>query len=77
MLSSMQQKLDILCEEVNNVRDHSGVLGEMAVTKNVELPCHKAFGSDTIKFVDCGCWLCDQHRDIYNALAVRCYFLHF
>ncbi|KAG6679338.1 hypothetical protein I3842_14G125000 [Carya illinoinensis] len=69
VLSSMQQKLDILCEEVNNVRDHSGALGEMAATKNAELPCNKAFGSDTIKFVDCGCWLCDQHRDIYNALS--------
>ncbi|KAF5454753.1 hypothetical protein F2P56_024397 [Juglans regia] len=66
VLSSMQQKLDIFCEEVNNVRDHSGALGKMAATINAEFSCNKAFGFESIKFVDCGCWLYDQHCDIYN-----------
>lgn len=75
MLSSMQQKLDGLCEQVNNVRDHSGAGCEMAITKNSESPCIEVFGSDKIKFVDCGCWLCDQHRDLYKGFVVRISFL--
>ncbi|KAB1227684.1 putative disease resistance RPP13-like protein 1 [Morella rubra] len=69
VLSSMQQKLDGLCEQVNNVRDHSGAGCEMAITKNSESPCIEVFGSDKIKFVDCGCWLCDQHRDLYKGFV--------
>jgi hypothetical protein len=77
VLSSMQQKLDSLCEQVNNARDHSGGRVEMAFTKNVESSCNDAFGSDQITFVDCGCWFCDQHRVLYNGLAVRVYFYEF
>jgi hypothetical protein len=77
VLSSMQQKLDSLCEQVNTARDHLGGKGEMAFTKNVESSCNDAFGSDHITFVDCGCWFCDQHRVLYNGLAVRIYFYEF
>lgn len=77
VLSSMQQKLDSLCEQVNNVRDHSGGRGEKAFTKNAESSCNDAFGSDKITFVDCGCWFCDQHRVLYNGLAVIIYSLQF
>ena len=77
MLSSMQQKLDNLCEQVNNDRDHSGARGEMAFTKNVESSCNDAFGYDQITFDDCGCWFCDQHCVLYNGLAVIIYFYEF
>lgn len=74
MLSSMQQKLDSLFEQVNYVRDHSSGRGEMAFTKNLESSCNDAFVSDNITFVDCGCWFCDQHRVLYNGLPVIIYF---
>jgi hypothetical protein len=67
-------KLDNQCEQVDIVRDHSDDGVEMAFTKNAESTCNEAFGSDEVKFVDCGCWLCDQHRDLCNVLAVRIHF---
>ena len=66
VLSSMQQKLDCLCEQLNN--------------KNMELPQIDVFGSEKTKFVDCGCCLCDQHHDMFNRLAVSAHvhlLLHF
>lgn len=72
MLSSMQQKLDCLCEQLNNVKEHSGTRDmSMSFIKNAELPFDQALGSDNTKFVDCGCWLCDQHHNLFNRLAVR------
>lgn len=35
----------------------------MAFTKSAESPCNEAFSSDAAKFVDCCCWLCDEHCD--------------
>ncbi|KAF3452572.1 hypothetical protein FNV43_RR03005 [Rhamnella rubrinervis] len=70
VLSGMQQKLDCLCEQLNNVKDHSGT-GDMSMSfiKNAGLPLDQALGSDNTTFVDCGCWLCDQHHDLFNRLA--------
>ncbi|XP_068337194.1 uncharacterized protein [Pyrus communis] len=68
ILSSMQQKLDSLCEQMNNIKDHSGTLVPSTL-ENVELQRNESFGSHKIKFVDCGCWLCDQHRDLPNGLV--------
>ncbi|KAL5567186.1 hypothetical protein UlMin_030350 [Ulmus minor] len=62
VLSSMQKKLDTLCEQLNNVKDYSA-------NKSVNLPVHEVFGSDKPKFVDCGCWLCDQHHELFHKLA--------
>ncbi|EXB48387.1 hypothetical protein L484_007965 [Morus notabilis] len=56
VLSSMQQKLDSLCEQLNN--------------KNMELSEIDVFGSDKTKFVDCGCCLCDQHHDMLAGKSV-------
>ncbi|KAM3693247.1 hypothetical protein ACJW30_08G151800 [Castanea mollissima] len=63
-LSSVQQKLDKMCEQVDIVRDHSDGGVETTFIKRAGSPCKEAFGSDAVKFVDCGCWLCDQHRDL-------------
>ncbi|KAM1806011.1 hypothetical protein ACFX11_029206 [Malus domestica] len=68
ILSSMQQKLDSLCEQMNNIKDHSGTLVPSTL-ESAELQCNESFGSHKIKFVDCGCWLCDQHRDLPNGLV--------
>ncbi|KFK25530.1 hypothetical protein AALP_AA8G127100 [Arabis alpina] len=63
LLSSMQQKFEDLCQELNLVKDQSG-----NGTKNfsdhddLESTLQEKFGSEKIKFVDCGCWLCDQHH---------------
>nr|POF05513.1 hypothetical protein CFP56_18029 [Quercus suber] len=64
VLSSMQQKLDKMCEDVDIVSDHSDGGVETTFIKRADSPCKEAFGSDAVKFVDCGCWLCDQHRDL-------------
>lgn len=71
VLSSMQQKLDNLCEEMSNIRSQPG-------NKNVEVeppPSRDAFGCDKIKFIDCGCWHCDQHQDLLSGLMVRFIFI--
>ncbi|KAL0550783.1 hypothetical protein IC582_009845 [Cucumis melo] len=62
VLLSMQQKLDDLCNQVNPVKDQSGTESDMALRKNAD------FGNDKIKFVDCGCWLCDEHLDLLSRL---------
>lgn len=66
----MQQKLDSLCEQMNNIKDHSATV-DPSTLENAELQRNESFGSHKIKFVDCGCWLCDQHRDLQNGLGVR------
>ncbi|KAI4334594.1 hypothetical protein L6164_019265 [Bauhinia variegata] len=72
VLSSMQQKLDNLCEQVNNIKndteEHSSSVIKKSFTENGELPLDKTFGKESIKFVDCGCWLCDQHGDLFDGL---------
>ncbi|XP_022756270.1 uncharacterized protein LOC111304005 isoform X2 [Durio zibethinus] len=62
VLSSMQQKLDNLCEQLNNAE---GKQGTGAITK-VESPLNETFVSGSDKFVDCGCWICYQHREQFE-----------
>ncbi|KAL3752104.1 hypothetical protein ACJRO7_012859 [Eucalyptus globulus] len=62
ILSSMQQKLDKLCQQVHNVKDREGNGMEASDVKNLGFPFDAAFESNGIEFVDCGCWLCDQHH---------------
>lgn len=59
VLLRMQQKLDDLCEQV------SGIKATASLSKNVESPSSDAFGGNTIKFVDCGCWHCDHHQGLF------------
>ncbi|KAJ8759595.1 hypothetical protein K2173_008775 [Erythroxylum novogranatense] len=54
VLSSMQQKLDNLCEQVNHGRSKCEGLATLD-----DLGCHK------IQFSQCGCWHCDQHQHQY------------
>lgn len=63
----MQQKLDNLCEQVNSSKENSP-----AATKDSELKLDdEAFGTEKIKFVDCGCWHCERHSPFFNESMVR------
>lgn len=67
VLSSMQQKLDNLCEQVNSSKENSP-----AAIKDSELKLDdEAFGTEKIKFVDCGCWHCERHSPFFNESMVR------
>ncbi|GLU19383.1 hypothetical protein SLE2022_356380 [Rubroshorea leprosula] len=63
VLSSMQQKLDTLCGQLNNVKDQPGIREKIVESG--------AFGSESIKFVDCGCWFCDQHHEGFVGLVAN------
>ncbi|KAK7261565.1 hypothetical protein RIF29_27879 [Crotalaria pallida] len=64
VLSSMQQKLDNLCEQLNSTtKEHSP-----AATKDGEMQLAETFGTEKIKFVDCGCWHCEQHSGLFTEL---------
>jgi len=72
VLSSMQQKLDNLCDQLSNINSQAGTKANASFNnKNVEPPSNDVFGCDKIKFVDCGCWHCDQHQDLLAGLMVR------
>ncbi|KAE9588145.1 hypothetical protein Lalb_Chr22g0352291 [Lupinus albus] len=63
VLSSMQQKLDNLCEQLTNTKEHSP-----AATKEEVMQLTETFGIEKIKFVDCGCCHCEQHSSLFNEL---------
>lgn len=71
VLLSMQQKLDDLCDQVNPVKHQSGTNNDVALSKNVDLADSGVFGHDKINFVDCGCWLCDQHHHLFCGVEVK------
>ncbi|KAK7325052.1 hypothetical protein VNO77_29101 [Canavalia gladiata] len=66
LLSSMQQKLDNFCELVNSSIEHSATPISEPSTNDRELQSNEAFGPEKIKFVDCGCWHCEQHSAFFN-----------
>ncbi|CAJ2660967.1 unnamed protein product [Trifolium pratense] len=68
VLSSMQQKLDNLCEQLNssNLKENTVAAINKLSTKDGELQLDETFGSERIKFVDCGCWHCDEHSSFRN-----------
>lgn len=66
----MQQKLDTLCEHVHNVKEQPGSGGEISPSKNAGFSFDAGFESEGIKFVECGCWLCDQHKKLFDGLEV-------
>lgn len=76
VLLSMQQKLDDLCDQVNPIKDQGGTENDMALRKNADLADSGAFGHDKINFVDCGCWLCDQHHHLFSGLEVKILILY-
>ncbi|RDX95605.1 hypothetical protein CR513_21852, partial [Mucuna pruriens] len=63
VLSSMQKKLDSLCELVNNSKEDST---NKSSHKDGELQLSETFGTEKIKFVDCGCWHCEHHSPFFN-----------
>lgn len=79
VLFTMQQKLDNLCEQLYYVKQQQGNMANISFNEKTESlngksespPPSESFGSDKINFVDCGCWLCDQHHNLLNGLAVR------
>uniref|UniRef100_A0A6N2K6J5 Uncharacterized protein n=1 Tax=Salix viminalis TaxID=40686 RepID=A0A6N2K6J5_SALVM len=70
VLSSMQQNLDDLCDQLSSIKNQAGIKANASFnnSKNIEPPCNDVFGCDKIKFVDCGCWHCDQHHDLLAGL---------
>ncbi|KAK1586708.1 hypothetical protein Q3G72_005334 [Acer saccharum] len=64
VLLSMQQKLDNLCEQLYFVKDQPGIKANVSSNGKAESLIDESFGQDKINFVDCGCWLCDQHHDL-------------
>lgn len=54
VLSSMQQKVDNLCEQLINSGEQKGTKAK----RNVESPSKK--------FDDCDCWICDQHLEQFK-----------
>ncbi|KAL9322932.1 hypothetical protein ACSQ67_010985 [Phaseolus vulgaris] len=66
VLSSMQQKLDTLCELVNNSKEYSTTAMENSCDKDGELQLNETFGIEKVKLVDCGCWHCEQHSASVN-----------
>jgi hypothetical protein len=69
----MQQMLDNLCDQLNssNLKENTVPAINKLSTKNGELKLDETFGSERIKFVDCGCWHCDEHSSFCNELMVR------
>ncbi|KAK8649717.1 hypothetical protein V6N13_139382 [Hibiscus sabdariffa] len=55
VLSSMQQKVDNLCEQLNNAEEKPGTRGKTDVDSS---------WNET--FDDCGCWICHQHREQFK-----------
>ncbi|CAN1263673.1 hypothetical protein LINPERPRIM_LOCUS11689 [Linum perenne] len=53
----MQQKLDNLCDQMVSIKGN----GDKDAEEKSSLYSGE-FGCDKIKFVDCGCWHCDQHH---------------
>ncbi|WCJ36942.1 hypothetical protein M5689_018110 [Euphorbia peplus] len=68
VLSSMQQKLDDLCEQLSSIKNHKGLQPNTMLDSNGESLANDAFGCDKIKFIDCGCWHCDHHQHLFSGL---------
>ncbi|KAJ0260857.1 hypothetical protein HA466_0040950 [Hirschfeldia incana] len=64
VLSSMQQKLDDLCQQLNHAKDQSGNGSKVSAHDAIK----EKFGSENAKFVECGCLLCDQHHHSSHAI---------
>ncbi|KAJ1412397.1 hypothetical protein SESBI_20518 [Sesbania bispinosa] len=66
VLSSMQEKLDNLCEQVSSSKENSIAAINKVSTKDGEVQLDETFGTEKIKFVDCGCWHCEEHYAFFN-----------
>ncbi|KAG8471591.1 hypothetical protein CXB51_036246 [Gossypium anomalum] len=62
VLSSMQQKVDNLCEQLNNGEEKPRIGAKI----EVGTPLNETFGSGSMKVDDCGCWICYQHREQFK-----------
>jgi len=73
----MQQKLDTLCELVNNSKEYSTTAMENSCDKDGELQLNETFGIEKVKLVDCGCWHCEQHSASVNEVMVKNFIVSF
>ncbi|GMI84134.1 hypothetical protein HRI_002082700 [Hibiscus trionum] len=62
VLSSMQQKVDNLCEQLNNTDEKPGT----SAKTDVESSWNGTFGSGNVQVDDCGCWICHQHQEQFK-----------
>lgn len=58
----MQQKVDNLCEQLNNGEEKPRIGAKI----EVGTPLNETFGSGSMKVDDCGCWICYQHREQFK-----------
>lgn len=71
LLSCMQQKLDNLCQQLSLTKDQSGDGSKVVdLDGDLQQTFKEKFGSENVKFVECGCWLCDQHHHSSPAIQV-------
>ncbi|XVE60038.1 hypothetical protein DITRI_Ditri05aG0094600 [Diplodiscus trichospermus] len=66
VLSSLQQKVDNLCEQLNSAEEKQGTEAKI----KVEPPLNETFGSGRINFVNCGCWICYQHLEQFKGNSI-------
>lgn len=71
VLLSMQQKLDSLCEQLYYAKDKKEIKANIPLKGKEESAFGETFGDGKISFVECGCWLCDQHHHLFNGLMVK------
>ncbi|KAK4763399.1 hypothetical protein SAY86_009167 [Trapa natans] len=74
IISDMQQKLDNLCGQVNTVKEQPGFGDKDSTSKNAGFTLDAGFEPGKINFVECGCWLCDEHQKLSSGTEVgfRC-----
>lgn len=76
VLTGMQQKLDDLCQQLSLVKDLPGDGSNVSSDHDhdddddLQSKFKEKFRSENLKFVDCGCWLCDQHHPSSPAIQV-------
>ncbi|XP_010519735.1 PREDICTED: uncharacterized protein LOC104799094 [Tarenaya hassleriana] len=64
LVSNMQQKLDEMSEQLNLAKGQSETGSKASDCDDLQRTFKESFGSEKIKFIDCGCWLCDQHHHL-------------
>ncbi|XP_042479832.1 uncharacterized protein LOC122060797 [Macadamia integrifolia] len=69
VLSSMQQKLDDLCNQMNTMKDRPEHEVNLSFTNNKKILYNNDIQLDDTTISPCGCQLCYEHRDSSNGLV--------
>ncbi|KAL5725933.1 hypothetical protein ACHQM5_009016 [Ranunculus cassubicifolius] len=67
VLLSMQQKLDNLCDQMNNMKERPEITdNDNSCDTNGEFQFSNCFQSNKSKHLSCDCCSCDHHQDLFN-----------